>query len=222
MRPGEAARLKVCNVDLERRIFVLYDTKNGRDFCLPFAEPVAEILERRINHARLCQSEYIFPATGRKASTGKEAKRKYVTWTKQAADVRANIPGWMPTDLRRTLTTIATNMKLSGLVVKRLLNHTTEPVEGDVTAGYYVSDVEFLREPVADTARKISRMALAAEEELRRELEEEGGLPQWLQKSSPRGKKRARADRAPVGQKRKAAPKPRRAPSGRAEQVARA
>ena len=107
----------------------------------------------------------------------------------------------LPTDLRRTITTLATNMRFSSLVVKRLLNHTTERVEGDVTAGYYVSDVEFLREPVAEIALQINRMARAAEDELRRELAEGGGLPQWLRKSAPRGQKKkpqcpARADQA--------------------------
>lgn len=75
-------------------------------------------------------------------------------------------------------------------MVKRLLNHTTERVEGDVTAGYYVSDVEYLREPVADIARQINRMALEAEDELHRELAEDGGLPRWLRKSVPRGVKK--------------------------------
>jgi len=189
MRPGEAARLHVKNVDLERRVFVLKDTKNGRDFWIPFAEPVADILKRRIEYAKLCDSEFVFPSSGRRANTGEEAKRKFVTWTKQKDDIKANIPGWMPTDLRRTITTLATNMRFSSLVVKRLLNHTTERVEGDVTAGYYVSDVEYLREPVADIARQINRMAQEAEDELRRELAEGDGLPQWLRRSSPRGRK---------------------------------
>lgn len=200
MRPGEAARLKVENVDLERRVFVLKDTKNSRDFWIPFAGPVAEILARRIEYAKLCDSEFVFPSSGRRANTGKEAKRKCVTWTKQAADIQANIPGWIPTDLRRTITTLATNMRFSSLVVKRLLNHTTERVEGDVTAGYYVSDVEYLREPVADIASQINRMATEAEDELHRELAEGGGLPQWLRKSLPRGQKKQRKDQGRDGQ----------------------
>ena len=48
-------------------------------------------------------------------------------------------------DLRRTFITIAESLDIPAYALKRLLNH-KDP--NDVTAGYIVSDVERLREPM--------------------------------------------------------------------------
>jgi hypothetical protein len=48
----------------------------------------------------------------------------------------------------------------AGMVVKRLLNHTTRIADRtDVTAGYYASDVERLRSVVDQVAKEILRLA---------------------------------------------------------------
>ncbi len=45
-------------------------------------------------------------------------------------------------DLRRTLITIAEGLDISAYALKRLMNHR---INGDVTAGYIMTDVERLR-----------------------------------------------------------------------------
>lgn len=65
-----------------------------------------------------------------------------------------NAMGWVITasgveftlhDLRRTFTTIAEGLDISAYSLKRLLNH---KMRQDVTAGYVITDVERLREPM--------------------------------------------------------------------------
>jgi integrase len=48
-------------------------------------------------------------------------------------------------DLRRTFATIANSLDIPAYTVKMLLNH---KMSGDVTAGYIITDVERLREPM--------------------------------------------------------------------------
>ena len=48
-------------------------------------------------------------------------------------------------DKRRTFITTAEKLDIAWYALKRLLNHT---IAGDVTAGYIMSDVERLREPM--------------------------------------------------------------------------
>ena len=48
-------------------------------------------------------------------------------------------------DLRRTFITIAESLDISAYALKRLMNH---KMNGDITAGYIVTDVERLRKPM--------------------------------------------------------------------------
>ena len=48
-------------------------------------------------------------------------------------------------DLRRTFITIAESLNISAYSLKRLLNH---KMTNDVTAGYFITDVERLRVPM--------------------------------------------------------------------------
>ena len=48
-------------------------------------------------------------------------------------------------DLRRTFITVADSLDISAYALKRLANH---KMANDVTAGYIISDVERLREPL--------------------------------------------------------------------------
>jgi integrase len=52
-------------------------------------------------------------------------------------------------DLRRTFITIAESLDIAAYALKRLMNH---KMNGDITAGYIVTDVERLRRPVQQIA----------------------------------------------------------------------
>ena len=59
-------------------------------------------------------------------------------------------------DLRRTFITIAESLDISSYAVKRLVNH---KMSGDVTAGYIITDVERLRDPMQKITNYILRKA---------------------------------------------------------------
>ena len=52
-------------------------------------------------------------------------------------------------DLRRTFITVADSLDIGRYALKRLVNHR---MPNDVTAGYIISDVERLRDPMQDVS----------------------------------------------------------------------
>jgi len=135
LRRSEAASLKWEEVDLQGETFTICQTKSHRPHSLPCSPFVHDMLVKRLG----CQkNEYVFCG---KSKSGKlvEPKRqiKHVVET-------SGIP-FSSHDLRRTFITVAEAINLSLYTIKRLANHSTG---GDVTAGYIISDVERLREPM--------------------------------------------------------------------------
>ena len=63
-------------------------------------------------------------------------------------------------DLRRTFITIAESLDISAYAVKRLVNH---KMTNDVTAGYIVSDVERLRNPMECIATNLLKLMKISE-----------------------------------------------------------
>lgn len=159
MRPGEARRLKVDSIDLRERVFVLEDSKNHSDFYLPFSEYVGELLRRRLEYSAEIGSEYVFPALGHHGESSQIRVQAF------AEKIREKIGQFAPNDLRRTFNTIVNNLEppVSHLTLKRLMNHASQNVDaGDVTAGYYVGDVEKLRVVVERITDTILRQAGAS------------------------------------------------------------
>jgi integrase len=156
MRPGESRRLKCDSIDLRRKVFVLIDSKTRNDFYLPFCSVLESVFRRRLEYAAEKGSAYLFPAMGHHGEPTTVRHRGHF------ARLRSAVPGLLPGDFRRTFTTVVTNMQdaPAGMVVKRLLNHTTRIADRtDVTAGYYASDVERLRSVVDQVAKEILRLA---------------------------------------------------------------
>lgn len=156
MRPDEALRLEVKCVDLRRRVFLLEDTKNRDDFCIPFSSAVHVLLERRIEYAAEAGSLFVFPSFGHHGKSETLNTRSY--WKKISTDMN----GFVPKDLRRTFTTLVSNMEpaVPYLVLKRLLNHRAKVVDAnDVTAGYFATDVERLRPVVQRISDEIMSLA---------------------------------------------------------------
>jgi integrase len=155
MRPGEAIRLQVELVNLNRQVFELKDSKNGVDFSLPFSDEVKKILTRRLRYAAERDSPYVFPSIGHHGESTVLRIRHF------QSVIAERIAGFVPNDLRRTFTTIVTNIEppISHLQIKRLLNHKTVVADtSDVTAGYYATDVERLRPVVERISAEIMRL----------------------------------------------------------------
>lgn len=66
--------------------------------------------------------------------------KKHIARVIAASGVRFTIH-----DLRRTFITVAESIDIPPYAIKRMVNH---KLRGDVTAGYIVSDLERLRDPV--------------------------------------------------------------------------
>lgn len=138
LRREEAARLRWANVDLKGRTLTVPDTKNGEPHTLPLSGFLLELLERRKEGAGR-DAVFVFPGGG-EAGHIVEPRAQMRKVTEQTG-----IP-FTVHDLRRTFLTMAESLDLSAYVIKRLANHRI--AGADVTAGYIVSDVERLREPM--------------------------------------------------------------------------
>ncbi|MDD2770207.1 MAG: integrase arm-type DNA-binding domain-containing protein [Methylococcus sp.] len=135
LRKQEAASLTWEAVDLQHRTLTVTDTKNREPLTLPITDFLDAILTDRLA-AR--QSEYVFPGPG-KTGFLIEPKRQ-IKKVREASGVDFTLH-----DLRRTYITVAESLDISAYALKRLVNH---KMHNDVTAGYIVSDVERLREPM--------------------------------------------------------------------------
>jgi integrase len=145
LRKGEAATLRWADVDFAAQSLTVRETKNREPHTLPLSDHLVELLRRRREES---PGEYVFPGDG--------ARGHIVEVTRQIKRVsRQSGVSFTLHDLRRTFATVAEGLDISAYSVKRLLNH---KMRNDVTAGYIVTDVERLRQPM----QKITDFTLLA------------------------------------------------------------
>jgi integrase len=117
------------------KTLTVLDTKNHESHTLPLSNYLYELLllrrQQKIN-------DYVFPGTG--AAGYIIEPRKQMAQVTKASGVHFTVH-----DLRRTFITIAESLDISAYALKRLMNH---KMNGDITAGYIVTDVEQLRKPM--------------------------------------------------------------------------
>ena len=135
LRRSEACRLTWSDVGLEDQVITIPETKNHQVHSLPMSDFLYELLNRRY---QVRSSPYVFPSENEEGHL-KEPR----TAVKRVGEL-SGVPFTLH-DLRRTFITIAESLDIPGYALKRLLNHKDS---GDVTAGYIVSDVTRLREPM--------------------------------------------------------------------------
>jgi integrase len=135
LRRQEAATLKWEQVDLIAKTLTIIDTKNHETHTLPLSDYLYELLSlRKLNMT----NGYVFAGTG---SGGHIIEpRKQMANVTKVSGVHFTVH-----DLRRTFITIADSLDIPAYALKRLINH---KMNGDVTAGYIVADVERLRKPM--------------------------------------------------------------------------
>lgn len=137
LRRSEAAQLQWNQVDLIDRSFRIEDTKNGEPHTLPLSEYLFDLLNKR-NVANIDQCPWVFP------SPLNDGPLKDPRTAVARVAGLSNVPFTLH-DLRRTFITIAESLDIPAYALKRLLNHKDS---NDVTAGYIVSSVDRLREPM--------------------------------------------------------------------------
>ncbi len=150
LRRNEAASLRFENIDFVDQTMTIPDTKNGESLTLPLSDFLLELLERRAGEMA---EGFVFPGGGKRGHLV-EPKRHV-----QRVIQESGVP-FMLHDLRRTFITVAESLDLSYYAIKRLVNH---KISGDVTAGYVVSNVSRLREPMQRITDRILSIAEAEE-----------------------------------------------------------
>ncbi len=135
LRRSEASRIRWSDIDFKAKTLEIPETKNHQVHTLPLSDFLFDLFERRFDERT---SNYVFPS---------DTERGYLFNPKTAVKRVADLSGVPFTlhDLRRTFVTIAESLDIPGYALKRLLNH-KDP--NDVTAGYIVSNVDRLREPM--------------------------------------------------------------------------
>lgn len=135
LRKMEAATLTWGNVSFEAKSFTIKDTKNGKAHTLPLTIYLTDLLHKRRQQS---ESIWVFPSP---VDSG------HIKEPRGAVKHVANALGrpLMIHDLRRTFITIAESLDISGYALKQLLNHRDS---NDVTAGYIITSIDRLREPM--------------------------------------------------------------------------
>lgn len=143
LRRNEALLLRWEDVDLVGRTLTVPDPKNRTPHTLPLSGYLLALLQRR---RQATNGAYVFAdAEGRRLQNLRYAQER----VQELSGVCFTIH-----DLRRTFATIADSLDIPGYAVKALLNHKQG---SDVTAGYIITDVERLRQPMARISDYILR-----------------------------------------------------------------
>ncbi|MBY0549744.1 MAG: integrase family protein [Candidatus Obscuribacterales bacterium] len=138
LRKAEAESLTwgTRGVDLNARTLFVQETKNHEPLLLPLSDYLhAMLLERWQNRS---SNEWVFPG---------DNKFGHVSDPRYQIAIVTEVSGvaFTPHDLRRTFITVADGLGIGGYTIKKLVNHKNA---ADVTAGYFVAEVERLREPM--------------------------------------------------------------------------
>ena len=135
-RPGELARLKVSDVDFERRRFIIRKAKASNDIIVPMSAPIEEALRMAIRARDGAETDWLFPA-------------------REGGHIRKfdgdGLPLW-GNGLRHNYKTIATAMQIDEALRDILQGHTPKGV-----ARKYVSKIVLAEgQALADAQARIS------------------------------------------------------------------
>ncbi len=124
MRQGEILSLKWCNVDLQRGIATLHETKNGERRSVPLNKTVWNLLKEKSRVRYLATatslrlSDYIFTSSTGTMKDGGHLRRDFMAALKQA-----RIEGFRFHDLRHTFATRIVQRGIDLYKVQKLLGH---------------------------------------------------------------------------------------------------
>lgn len=138
LRKAEAESLRWADVNLRSKQFKIQETKNHVSLELPMSDYLYGILLRRWQERD--NDVWVFPGRGDEG---------HITNIRGVMDklIKASGVDFDLHDLRRTFITIADGLGIGAYTIKKLVNHKSA---GDVTAGYFVADVERLRQPMQE------------------------------------------------------------------------
>lgn len=150
LRKMEAASLTWEQVCFEEGSITIPDTKNREPHSLPLSPYLNEILRSRRESS---ESKWVFPSPVRDHHITEPRGALRFIADKMGRNVGLH-------DLRRTFITIAESLDIPAYALKRLINHRDA---SDVTAGYIISNVDRLKEPMRKISNFILRQARDSE-----------------------------------------------------------
>lgn len=135
-RRSEAESVEWKNVDLQFGTIKIVNTKNHEDLLLPMGDTLWHIMRERKKRAG--DNKYVFTdRNGVSHISDRRAAREKVT---ENSGIEFTFH-----DLRRTFGTIANSLAIGSYTIKRLINHTTDDDDNDVTDGYIQVSFEDLK-----------------------------------------------------------------------------
>ena len=145
LRKNEGAGMRRQDVDLDKKVLLIPDTKGGRPHSLPITEPLHSVL------ARLCSGL----RTDQRLFEGVSADHV----TEMAA--RAGAPSFTLHDLRKLIASVGARMGIGDAILRRILGHA--PKRGDVLHRHYVELT------AADVAMPLTRIQVSIMETANRQ-----------------------------------------------------
>lgn len=142
LRRSEACGLLWADVDFDRGIFTVRDTKNGSDHTLPFSTYVFNIIRRR---QRLSEpgDRYVF--------TGTRDRKKLNVSSQHLIVVASSGVEFSLHDLRRTFLTVAESLDLQYELIRSMANHKTQ----NITERYIIRSPERLKGPMESISQRL-------------------------------------------------------------------
>jgi integrase len=136
LRRREASNLCWSDIDMVNETLTIPadQTKNKQEHVLPLPSYLVSMLNERVVEGEI----FVFP--GRKKGKPLSEPKRVIEAIRERTAIQFTIH-----DLRRTFATMAEEVGVRDYTLKRLLNHSGGR---DVTAGYYVPDVQALRKPM--------------------------------------------------------------------------
>ena len=142
IRRSEAERLRWEDIDFRKRLFVLKNTKNGRDHIVPMSKMVFRLLESQKVLAG--SSAWVFPSPGSRSGHISEP-RSQLDRLRQAT----SLSKFTFHDLRRTFAKKASEFGIDHQRIKKSLNHKSS----DVTEAYIGVSVKMIRPVFEEISR---------------------------------------------------------------------
>lgn len=148
MRNVETASLQWCDLDMEKEILRIPNTKNGKPLHVPLSRQTMTILKQR--QATAGENDYVFPAQSDKN------KQPYVVLTpavlRTNTGLNISIHG-----LRRSFATVGEKLKIRRQDIDLLINHFDKSVTGE---HYSCTDIDDLRQPLQAICNEIERLMI--------------------------------------------------------------
>ncbi len=120
MRRGEVASLRVFDVCLQEKVFILRNTKGGKFRVMPIANDLLATIVRYLSFRKLKGPEYLL-----QSRTGSRLGERQIAEIVKQSCLRAGIRVVSPHVLRHTFATMALSSGVNLVTVKELLGHSS-------------------------------------------------------------------------------------------------